>query len=77
MTGPGWIRNADEHQMINRTNVIGMVQQLVLAVGTRVYGLGYRRRRRQLREGYLQAPIIARTCLSDLSGLGLTRGTRW
>jgi hypothetical protein len=61
---------------MNRGNEIGMMQQLVSTVETRVYGLRCRRRRRQPGGVYLQAPIIAQTCWSDLSSLDLTRGIR-
>lgn len=76
MTGLGWVRNADERHLINRENVLGMVQQQALAKGPRVYNQECRRRRRQL-GGAIQTPIVAQTCLSDLSGPSLTRGTRW
>lgn len=61
---------------MNRGNEIGMIQQLVQAVETRVYALKSRTRRRQPSGVHLQAPIIAQTCWSDLSSLDLTRGTR-
>ena len=54
-----------------------MIQQLILVMGTRGGGLGCRRCRRQQGGVHLQARVNAQTCLSDLSSLSLTRGTRY
>lgn len=73
--GLGWVRNADYSG--NRTNMICKIQQkVVLAAGTDGNRLAWRRRCRQLGGGSTSVFATARTCLSDLSGPGLTRETR-